>query len=157
MFAARCVRRVLPLFDAHWLGGSTEARESISRAIALAIDDIEDIASNPPSDPDVYSRCSRVSKTVSYSVGGCGADYLVGATIHVCSAASHPQSNAAGANLAVAQAAGSAIRAGRDYSQTGFDAMIASLYQDYQHLVATVHDENWVNDSSVTSDVLRPL
>lgn len=150
-FAARCARRVQPLFVKHWPKAPKEHIEAVERAITLA---------------ESSARAGRAEDLVTTAAASRAAAAYAAATISATArATAAARATAYAATTATTTAARAAADAAADAAtaaDTAADAYTAypaypAMRRDFNRLLTLAREEKWTSDTPVDPDWLGPI
>ena len=138
-FAARCARRMLPMFKKHWSAAPNTCLTELSNQIRIA----EKAATwAEPAPRDVFNETS-VAAEIAYAQVAAVIANAAGSAV-LAASTTGPQAGIEGALVCLS----SAVRAG---------IATESLRQDFDLILAESRWRNWTDDSPVPPSVFRPL
>jgi hypothetical protein len=151
-FAARCARRVQPLYAKAWPDAPDRHREALEKAIALA---------------ESAARSGRAAEDARLAASNAYAATMAAAVPNVIRAGviradASNAANAAGFAASTAGSAANADAANAAYSAAAIAAaadahIVREMWSDFDRLAAEAAKESWTDDSPVDPDFCGPL
>lgn len=171
-FAARCARRVAPVYDT-WNGSTDSGRQAVASAIGAA----ERAAATAGHRPGLYrayaadaERVPSAAHARPAAMAAANAAYAAFAVSYIArgsrgdgngrsdaerAAAGFAAANAANAANSAANAAATAIRA--EAYRAAREKIVAAMWLDYSLLTSTTAIQRWTDATPVAPDIFGPL
>lgn len=153
-FAARCARRVQPLFNHFWPDAPKKHLDAVDAAVRLA-ENCASTASLTASAVDaVKAYAAANATTAAYSANTANAAAAVAAANAADATAKAADATANAAVTAVAVAAGDAAAAA---NAVAAKAGIAEIVADFEFLLAAAEGEQWDDNTPVPPEFFGPM
>ena len=149
-FAARCARRVQPLFAKYWKDAPKEHIEAVDRAITLS--EASARVGRPEASLSDAADAARVAAAAYAAV-----DAAAYAAADAADAAAYAAVDARAAADAAVDARAAARAAAYAAARAAADAADAAAWSDYDRLLELATAERWAHDAPVDPDRLGPL
>jgi hypothetical protein len=162
-FAARCARRVQPLFVLGWPEAPDKHKEAVNKAIKLAEKYASHITTRAAARAvDAAGRAAFAARRAALAArrAALAADAAdAPALVAMAARAAVDAADAANAASAAADAADAVDAAGRAADAANVTTFITNIWMDYNKLKQTAESENWTDDTQVQPkffELLRP-
>lgn len=152
-FAARCARRVQPLFKVGWPDAPLEDVEAVNRMIQMA----EWTVAQPDADRP-HARADAARARVYVAAGIARAD--VAACAARAAARANDAAEAAAPNAAfdaAFDAASAAVSAARAAAPGIFEVVIAGIRRDFDSILRVAEDQRWTDETHVPANFFGPM
>lgn len=158
-FAARCARRVLPLFDMGWPNAHAGQAEALDSAITLGEQSAAtatNAVANYGNAVDISNAAHAVGRHAAQASAKGSARDVARAAANAAAAVANAGADSAGSNAAFAatysRAAAAASAVGNHSS-----AAAATIRRDFNLLLAAMEQLNWTDDTPVPPEFFGPL